>query len=120
MELFIGFLIGIVASIIASFAFKAFESALPLSKQKRLFGFLKNPSLFMRIRFNTEEKIKELIVKLFNAWETKDPEEYLSCWSDDAIRVVGTNSPIKENKKTIKTKFMDAIEKYSTIKVDAS
>ncbi len=56
MELFIGFLLGIVASIIASFAFKAFESALPLSKQKRLFGFLKNPSLFMRIRFNTEEK----------------------------------------------------------------
>jgi len=62
MELLVGFILGIVASIIASFVFKALESSIPLSKQKRLITFFRNPKLFVNLHRDTEErKIKELI-----------------------------------------------------------
>jgi uncharacterized protein (TIGR02246 family) len=120
MELLVGFILGIVASIIASFVFKALESSIPLSKQKRLITFFRNPKLFVNLHRDTEErKIKELIEKLFKAWETKDIELYLSCWADDTVRIVGTDSTTKESKDEIARKFNASFDKYSDIRVEA-
>jgi len=91
---------------------------MPLVKQKRMMAFFRNPALYLRMRLNTDERrIKEVIERLFSAWEMKDLNAYSSCWSSDAVRIVGTDSPIKENKAQILDKFRSSCQKYSVIKV---
>lgn len=113
-----GFILGVLASVIASFLFRCFEIDVPLVKQKRMMAFLRSPALFIRLRLNTDERrIKELIERLFLAWERKDLDAYSSCWAADAVRVVGSESPIKEDKRQIVEKFQSSCQKYSVIKV---
>lgn len=120
MEFIAGFISGVLASVIASFLFRWFEIDVPLVKQKRMMAFLRTPALFIRLRLNTDERrIKELIERLFLAWEMKDLNAYSSCWAADAVRVVGPESPIKEDKPQIIEKFQSSCQKYSVIKVHA-
>lgn len=120
MELIAGFFLGVVTSIIASFLFRWFEMDVPLVKQKRMMAFLRNPALYLRLKLNTDERrIKELIERLFLAWETKDLNAYSFCWAANAVRIVGSESPINEDKAQIIEKFRSSCQRYSVIKVPA-
>ena len=66
-----GFISGVVASLIAGLLFRLWEIDVPLVKQKRMMALLRNPTLFIRLRLDTNERrIKELIERLFLAWKT--------------------------------------------------
>ncbi len=96
MEFIVGFISGVLASVIASFLFRWFEIDVPLVKQKRMMAFFRNPALYLRLKLNTDERrIKQLVERLFFAWEMKDLNAYSSCWADDAVKIVGSESPYK-------------------------
>ena len=115
-----GFISGVVASLIAGLLFRLWEIDVPLVKQKRMMALLRNPTLFIRLRLDTNERrIKELIERLFLAWKMKDLNAYSSCWATDAVRIVGSESSIKEDKPKIIEKFLSSCQKYSDINVSA-
>jgi uncharacterized protein (TIGR02246 family) len=118
MELLLGFILGIVTSVIASFLFSWFTVVIPQDRQRKFVSVLRNPRLSLRVLRDTEErKVKDRIQTIFKAWCEKDSATYLSCWADDCVRVIGTNSTIKENKEAIAAKFAQSCEKYSEITV---
>ena len=120
MQLLIGFILGVVSSAIASFLFRWYEMDVPIVKQKRMIVFCRNPALYIKLRLNTEERrIKQVIERLFNAWENKDLYAYASCWADDAVRIIGVTSTQEEDKSEILEKFRSSCQKYSVIRVTA-
>jgi hypothetical protein len=114
----LGFIAGVFTSVIASFLFRWFDMDVPLIKQKRMMAFIRNPIRYIRMRLDTDErKITELIERLFRAWEMKDLLTYSSCWADGALRIIGTQSPINEDKSQIVKNFESSCQRYSSIKV---
>jgi Domain of unknown function (DUF4440) len=114
MELAIGFVLGIVASVIASFMVLWLTG----SRQRPILSAIRNPGLrFRLLRQTPEREIAEVITRLFRAWEQKNLELYLSCWSDDCIRIQGATSNVKQDKNTIGSKFMNSCAKYASIVV---
>ena len=118
MELLIGFILGLFASVIASFIFTWFWEVFPLDRQRRIITFFRNPLLSFRLFRNTEERrIKNVLQTLFRSWCDKDKEKYLSCWADDCIRIMGSDSLVKEDKNAIAAKFSWSCQKYNEITV---
>lgn len=114
MEVLLGFVLGIVASVIASFAFVWLASA----RQRPIFAALIRPRLRLRmVRDTPERQISMVIQKLFRAWCEKDIDSYLACWADDCVRVMGITSTVKEDKTAIAEKFRQSCAKYSAITV---
>jgi hypothetical protein len=118
MELLVGFIFGVVASLIASYIFTWLTPLLSLKQQKQIKVYISKPLLFVRLLRHTDERrIKDRIVALFEAWTTKSPDDYLSCWADNAVRLPGPSSEDNENKEMIERKFRASCQKYSVIKV---
>ena len=114
MELFLGFVVGVVASILASLI----VSILPTHQYRPVIAFGRNPSLFFRLLHHGEERqIKGRIDALFDAWRKKDSKAYLACWAEDAIRIVGPKSNEEYKKGSIGAGFNAACLRYS--KIDA-
>jgi len=120
MQFLAGFILGVVTSVIADFLFRWLEPIVPLSRQKRMMAFFRNPVLYFKLKLNTDERrIKKLIEHLFRAWETKDLNAYASCWTAEAVRTIGAMSTQDENKLQIVETFRSSCHKYSVIKVAA-
>ena len=69
MELALGFLLGILASYLAS----ALAVFAPPAHPRSLLAALRNPRLALRLTGNTEERrIRNTLVALTRAWETKN------------------------------------------------
>ena len=116
MSLFLGFVLGVIASVIASVVI----SAIPPHKQRKVIAVLRNPWLnFQLLRSTPHQEIKAVLCKLFNAWEKKDLDSYLSCWSTDAVRVVGPMSQRQDGFEDLRVTFSAAIGKYKTITVSS-
>jgi Domain of unknown function (DUF4440) len=112
----VGFILGIIASLLASFTY----ASLPPHRQRPILAFLRNPRLFIRLRCATEERrVKSRIDALFSAWARKDLPAYLSCWAEDAVRIIGTESNVKEDKSLIGAKFSAAGTRYFEIGVSS-
>jgi hypothetical protein len=56
MELLLGFILGIVASVIASFLFSWFTVVVPQDRQRKFVSLLRNPRLSLRVLRDTEER----------------------------------------------------------------
>ncbi|MEK6739289.1 MAG: hypothetical protein AABY74_11565, partial [Planctomycetota bacterium] len=94
MDLFLGFLLGCIASMLATI----FVNAIPAYRQRPVLSLLRNPRLFVQLRRDTEQKrIKTLIDSLFKAWEEKNLEKYMACWASDAVRVVGPTNTVVDH-----------------------
>jgi ketosteroid isomerase-like protein len=118
MELFLGFLLGILASMIASFLFVYLSALITPEQHKPIVAFLRNPALAIRLlRDTNERRVKKRIEALFHAWETKDSQAYLSCWANDAVRLIGAVFGTTERKDSIAAKFHASCERYSDIRV---
>jgi ketosteroid isomerase-like protein len=118
MELFFGFLLGILASVIASFLFIYLSALIQPEQHRPIIALLRNPVLALRlVRDTNERSVKQRIETLFDAWERKDSQTYLSCWADDAVRLIGAASSQAETKDSIATKFHVSCERYSDIHV---
>lgn len=116
--LLLGFMLGIASSVIASFFYAWLTPILPIDRHRPFLAFLKNPGLFIRmLRDGDERRIKKRIKYLFSSWEQKDLNKYLSCWTDNANRFIGTLSTSKEDKAAIAASFEDACRKYAQIHV---
>lgn len=116
MEYLIGFILGVLASILASFV----VSTIPPERQRWLTALMRNPSLLFRLkRAGPEREIRDLLQKLFRAWESKNLSEYLDCWAEDCIRLTGPTSSNKEDKAAIRAKFEDSCRRHSQIRVTA-
>ena len=114
MELFLGFVLGFIASTLATI----FLNAIPAYRQRPVLSLLRNPRLFIQLHRNTEQKrIKALIDSIFQAWEQKDLKKYLACWADDAVRVVGPTSTIVDRLPEIENGFQKSVARYHTIRV---
>lgn len=116
MQLIIGFILGVVASVIASFLFTWLTAIFPFERQRWIVAFIRAPILHVKLNFRTDEReIRDRIRTLFRAWRDKDMETYLSCWSEDCVRVVGSTSTVKEDKAAIADKFRGSCAKYVEI-----
>lgn len=114
MELFIGFVLGIIASILATI----FLNAIPMYRQRPVLSLLRNPKLFLQIHRNSPQKqIKELIESLFHAWEEKDLKKYIKCWAEDSVRVIGPTNSVTEGLQEIEDSFRQSISRYRVIRV---
>lgn len=114
MELFVGFILGVVASMIASILL----NSIPSYRQRTLSTLLKNPRLFCKLYYNNHhKKINELFYNLYKSWEEKDLDKYISCWSSNAVRLIGTNNNIVDGLIEIKDAFIKSIARYRDIKV---
>jgi ketosteroid isomerase-like protein len=113
------FLLGIIASVIATFIVAYGISVAPLSWQKWAHAIIKRPSLYIKFWFNTEEKkISSTIRKIFSSWDAKDKESYLSCWSDDAVKIVSDHVDKKYSKAAIEGKFNVSCNNYKNISTE--
>jgi len=111
-------LLGIAASIIATLIIAYIISILSLSLQKRIYALIKRPNLYFKIKFNKksdEAKVALVINKIFKSWNDKKEKEYLSCWSDRAIKVVSDDIDKKYTKIEIQGKFNVSCAKYKSI-----
>ncbi|HXM46471.1 MAG TPA: nuclear transport factor 2 family protein [Pyrinomonadaceae bacterium] len=116
MQLIVGFILGVVASVLASFVFTWLSAIFPFERQRWIVAFLRNPILpFKLLRRGEERRIKDCIRRLFQSWCNKDLEKYLACWADDCVRVMGSVSTVKEDKNTIAQKFIRSCKRYSEI-----
>ena len=116
MELWIGFALGIVASVIASFVFLW----LTASSQRPFLVALRTPRLRVRLlRQTPEREIADVIRRLFRSWGEKDSNSYLACWSEDCIRLQGSMSDAGQSKAEIAAKFKSSCERYASISVRA-
>jgi uncharacterized protein (TIGR02246 family) len=114
MELFLGFVLGCIASMLATI----FINAIPAYRQRPLLSLLRNPRLFIQLRRDSEQKkIKALIDSLFRAWEEKNLQKYMACWSNDAVRVVGPTNTVVDHLPEIGEGFKKSIARYRTIRV---
>jgi len=114
MELVAGFVLGILASVIASFLF-AWLSA---SRQRPLLRKLRHPLRHWKIYHRSPEReIAVRIRELFSAWEKRSINAYLTCWTDDCVRIQGSGSNVTEGKSEIEAKFRNSVAKYEIIKV---
>ena len=114
MDLFLGFLLGCIASMLATI----FVNAIPAYRQRPVLSLLRNPRLFVQLRRDTEQKrIKTLIDSLFKAWEEKNLEKYMACWASDAVRVVGPTNTVVDHLPEIEEGFKKSIARYRTIRV---
>ena len=75
---------------------------------------------FILLGDSQQKLIRILIDKLFHAWEEKDLECYLSCWTNDAVRVIGSTNTVVENITEIEECFRKSISRYSAINVQSS
>lgn len=115
-----GFLLGVLATVFSDAIASWLAGVAPIGFTRWLSAIAANPRLYFRTRRNTpERRIKILIEQLFRAWEKKDLETYLSCWADDAVRIVGTNANVEETKVQIGEKFSASCQRYSDIKVES-
>jgi len=123
MEIFLaagGFLLGVIATVFSDAIAAWLARVIPIGFTRRLTAMAANPRLYLRtLRDTPERRIKLLIEQLFRAWEKKDLETYLSCWADNAIRIVGTNANVEETKVQIGEKFSASCQRYSDIEVDS-
>jgi Domain of unknown function (DUF4440) len=120
MALFVGFLLGVMASLLASFAYAYITNAVPLHRQRPVLAALRNPQLYYRLRRDTaERRVKQRIEALFAAWRRKQLADYLACWTGDAVRIIGTESNVKEDKAMIGAKFSASCKRYSAIEVSS-
>ncbi len=118
MDLLIGFILGVVASIVASFVFLWMTAAVPKIRQRPIVALIRNPSLFWKLRASTPERdVKERICALFRAWVKRDRDAYLICWAEGATRVYGLRAEKRQSKADIAAHFDGAIAKYSEIRV---
>jgi hypothetical protein len=116
VEIIIGFVLGVVSSVLASFLFSWVTAIFPFERQRWFIAFLRNPMLKARIAFRAEDrKIRDRIHRVFCAWRDKDLESYLSCWAEDCIRIIGSSSTVKEDKLAIAEKFKRSCEEYREI-----
>ena len=116
MELSVGFVLGVIASVLATI----FLNAIPTHRQWPILSLLRNPRLFIKVRRETSHRrIKELIESLFQAWEEKDLNKYIECWVPDAVRVVGPTNSVTEGLPEIEEGFRQSIARYRTIRVMA-
>ncbi len=114
IELVIGFVLGCIASMLATI----FLNAIPAYRQWPILALLRNPRLFVQLRCNTEQrKIRVLINRLFRAWGEKDSQKYLSCWATDAVRVIGPTNTVEDRLPEIKSGFAHSCSRYHTIRV---
>jgi len=116
MELLLGFVLGVIASILATI----FLNAIPMYRQRPILSLLRNPRLFIQIhRDSPQKRIKELIESLFQAWEEKDLNKYIKCWTNDAVRVIGPTNSVTEGLQEIEEGFRQSIARYRVIRVMA-
>lgn len=114
MEIFLGFVFGCVASMLATLIL----NAIPAYRQRPILSLLRNPVLFLQLHRNTEQRrIKALIDSLFKAWEEKDLKKYMACWASDAVRVVGPANTIVDHLPDIEEGFKKSANRYSAIRV---
>lgn len=114
MDLFLGFVIGFIASILATICL----NAIPGHRQRPILSLLRNPKLFIQLhRKTSHRRIKELIKSLFQAWEEKDLNKYIACWAPDAVRVVGPTNSVTDGLPEIEEGFRQSIARYRTIRV---
>jgi len=118
--LLIAFIFGVVCQMFSDVIAKWFFRIAPIQLTRWFYVFSINPRLYFKTLRNTPERnIKQLIEKLFHAWETKDHNLYLSCWLEDATRIVGDISNAEERKSQIRRKFLDSCQRYSKIHVES-
>lgn len=116
MQVIIGFILGVVASLIASFVFTWITAIFPFERQRWIITLLRNPFLLFKLMFRTkEQEVRNRIRVLFQAWCTKDVDRYLKCWADDCVRVMGSDSTVREDKAAIREKFNRSCAKYLEI-----
>ena len=116
MQVIVGFVLGVVTSVLASFVFTWLTALFPFERQRWIVAFMRHPFLQLKFRFRTDErKIRNRIRILFRSWRDKDLETYLSCWAEDCVRVMGSTSTVKEDKAAIAEKFSESCAKYFEI-----
>ena len=114
------FVLGIVASIVASFLITWFILTLSYTAKKKTISLLKNPILFFKLKINsTERDILKVITGLFESWENKDVNNYSSFWLDNAVKIIGSDIDKKKDMTFIKNNFLKKVEKYSDITVES-
>lgn len=114
MELFFGFVLGCIASMLATVCL----NAIPTYRQRPILSLLRNPRLFVQLHRDTEQRrIKLLIDSLFKAWEEKSLQKYMECWASDAVRVIGPSNTVVEHLPEIEESFKKASCRYRTIRV---
>jgi len=114
MEIFLGFVLGCIASMLATI----FLNAIPSYRQHLLLSLLRNPRLFVQLHRDTEQRrIKTLIDSLFRAWEEKNLQKYIACWAGDAVRVVGPTNIVVDHLPDIEEGFKKSVARYRTIRV---
>ncbi len=116
MGLLIGFVLGVIASVLATI----FLNAIPTHRQWPILSLLRNPRLFIQLHLDSPHRqIKDLIESLFQAWEEKDLNKYIRCWAKNAVRVVGPTNSVTEGLQEIQNSFQRSIDRYRTIRVVA-
>ncbi len=116
MELFIGFVLGIIASILATILL----NVIPTYRQWPILSLFRNPRFFIQLRRDTSHRrIKDVIESIFQAWEEKDLDKYIECWAPDAVRVVGPTNSVTEGLPEIEESFRQSIARYRAIRVMA-
>lgn len=114
MEIFLGFVLGCIASMLATILL----NAIPAYRQRPVLSLLRNPRLFIQLHRDSEQKkIKTLIDTLFRAWEEKDLHKYIACWASDAVRVVGPTNTVVNRLSEIEDGFKKSVARYRTIRV---
>lgn len=115
-----GFLFGVIATLFSDAMASWLARIVPMKFTRWLSAVAANPRLYLRTRRDTPERqINELVIRLFRAWERKDLETYLSCWAEDAVRIVGSNANLEETKSQLREKFLASCQRYAEIKVDS-
>ncbi len=107
MDVAIAFVLGILTSIISSYIFLWLTERIPLERQRLLLRYVRRPRLSLRLlRKSEERRAADTIRRLFAGWCAKDLALYLSCWSDDCVRVKGVGTATKDDKDAIRNKFL--------------
>jgi hypothetical protein len=113
MQLLIGFVLGVAGSLAASFLFVWF---MPQVYQRAVAALIRNPRLHIPLLADSPMKqVQARIRMLFRAWEKNDADLYASCWTSDAIRVVGPQSTTTQDLTGIAESFRLSQERYESI-----
>lgn len=114
------FVFGVIATVFSDAIASWIVRIISMRFTRWLSAVAANPVLHLRAQRNTPEReIKLIINQLFRAWEEKDLDAYLACWSKDAIRIFGPQGAIEETKEQICEKFIQSCRRYTNIRVES-
>jgi hypothetical protein len=112
----VSYLLGLASGVAASLVAWLILEALGRQHRRRLVRLVNHPYLSLKIHLPGRHRdVVRRIRWLFAAWEQKDADAYLDCWTNNALRTSARGE--REPVEVIRDHFQASVQRYDVIRV---